>query len=369
MKVRIRQLIALLFVVLLVFSLASCGKKEEAPANTPAASTDKPAATDNKPAEAGSGEPNWADIRIGIAHISLYDEWCKGVADEFYRQMAEYGFPEPTIQAPQQGGSGPEEQVKFVENYIAMGFDVILVDPSSPDAIVPALKMAGTANIPVIAFDSTSNWEGQISHIAWDHAQTGVLTAKYVAQYAKDNLGGKVRVGMIESLGAPHTQIRGETFRETLEAELGKENVEYVYEQAFEGSRENSEAIVTNNLAKPVDIIWTAVDNAAQGARVALKNNNAPDSIKIVCAGIWGSEVFSIIYEGDPWYMMGVGVSPEEIVRLTLETTMAYLRGETDIEKRQNIELSVIDASNISQFMKFVDEDIMATLTKGDNVA
>ena len=348
MKRVIKRFAALFLVAMMVLSFVGCGGG-------------------GSKSSSNSGS-KWADYRIGVAHISMYDEWCKGVADEFLRQCKELGFPEPVIQAPETN-AGPEAQQKIVENFVAMGFDVILVDPSSPDAIVPSLELAGQQGIPIIAFDSTSNWEGQISHIAWDHADTGVITGKYVADYARKNLGGKVRLGMIENFGAPHTQIRGEKFRETIEAELGLDNVTYVYEQAFESTRESSEAIVTNNLAKQVDIIWTAVDNAAQGARIALENNNAPDTTKIVCAGIWGTEPFSIIYQGDPWYLMGVGVNPEEIVRLTLQTAMDVLEGKTDIPKRQNIELQVVDASNIEDFMKFVPDDIKAGLTKGANVA
>jgi len=364
-----KRIVTLLLLGIMMFSLVSCGSGGgSAPAAKPATPAPAPAASGSAPAAAPAATtPDWSKVRIGVAHISLYDEWCKGVADEFRRQCAALGFPEPVVQAPDQG-SGPEAQMKIVENFVAMGFNVILVDPSSPDAIVPSLELAGQQGIPVIAFDSTSTWEGQISHIAWDHAETGVLTGNYVVDYAKKNLGGKVKVGMIESLGAPHTQIRGVKFRETIEAGLGKENVTYVYEQAFESTRESSEAIVTNNLAKPVDIIWTAVDNAAQGARIALKNNNAPSTTKVVCAGIWGAEPFSIMYEGDPWYMVGIGVDPSEIVKLTLQTAMDVLSGKTDIPKRQNIELSVIDASNVSQYMKFVPEEIKAGLKRGPNV-
>ncbi|GHV74746.1 sugar ABC transporter substrate-binding protein [Spirochaetia bacterium] len=290
-----------------------------------------------------------AGKRIGVVHITLYDEWCKGVYDDFIKVGKEYGVAEINIQ---NGDLNAEIQQRQVEDFITQKYDMIFIDPVSPDGIQAALDKANAAGIPVIAFDSGTSWPPLVSHIAWDHAETGRLTGRYAADYAKKNLGGKARVGILAMLDAPHTAIRSQTFKEELEAGLGKANVTYVFEQDFGQTRESAANIVTNNIAKPIDIIWGAVDNAAFGARIALQAAGATNT-KIISAGAWGSEPFSTVAAKDVNYMMAVGIPTEGIVRKTMETAAKYFAGDKNIPREQNIDLAVIDQSTIANFRQY----------------
>lgn len=362
-KMKKASLVAMILAVLMVAALfGGCGQTA-APAATDSsapAESESSAPADSEssaPAEAEDAtvkDSPLAGKRIGVAHITFYDSWCKAVYDEFMKFGEMYGVAEMNIQ---NGDINAEIQQKQVEDFINQKYDMIFIDPISPDGIQATLDKANEAGIPVIAFDSGTDWEPLISHIAWDHAETGVLTGKYVAQYAKDNLDGKVKVGVLAMLDAPHTAIRSEKFKETLEAELGKENITYVFEQDFGQTRESATNIVTNNIAKPMDVIWGAVDNAAFGAKIALETAGNTTT-KVVSAGGWGNETFTTLNANDPNYMMCVGVGPEGIVKLTMETAAAYFAGEKDIPKEQNSELSVIDATNIADFMQYVDEEL-----------
>jgi len=288
-------------------------------------------------------------LKIAVAHITMYDEWCKAVYDEFVAQCEALGW-EVTIA---DGNLNAETQQKQVEDFIAQGdYDAICIDPVNSDGIIPTLETAGEKGIPVFAFDSGTAYADLVTHVAWDHAETGVLTAEWVAKYAQENLGGKVRVGVLAMLNAVHTQVRGEAFVATLNELLGEENVTYVFNQDFGETRESAANIVTNNIMKPIDVIWGAVDNAAIGAATALEQNGAEGTI-VVSAGGWGAEPFTKINNGDPYYKMCIGVSAANIVALTLDSIARYYAGE-EIAKSQNIELAVIDGSNIADFMKYV---------------
>ena len=333
-----RRTITIIFGLLLVLCMAvpnvfAGGQKSSAPSSGGGAAAGGPL----------------AGKRVGVVHITLYDEWCKGVYDDFIKVGKEYGVAEMNIQ---NGDLNHEIQQRQVENFITQKYDIIFIDPVNPTGIKTALDKAKAAGIPVIAFDSGTDWPPLISHIAWDHAETGRLTGRYVVDYAKKNLGGKVRVGVLAMLDAPHTAIRSQTFKETIEAGLGKANVTYVFEQDFGQTRESAANIVTNNIAKPIDIIWAAVDNAAFGARNALQTAGVK-STKIVCAGAWGQEPFSTLAAKDPNYMMCIGVPPEGIVRLSMKTAADYFSGVKNIPKSQNIELAVIDQNNIDQYRQY----------------
>ncbi len=289
-------------------------------------------------------------LKIAVAHITMYDEWCKSVYDEFVAQCDALGW-EVTIA---DGNLNAETQQKQVEDFIAQGdYDAICIDPVNSDGIIPTLEQAGEAGIPVFAFDSGTAYEDLITHVAWDHAETGKLTAEWVADYANENLGGKVRVGVLAMLNAVHTQVRSEAFVATLEELLGAENVTWVFNQDFGETRESAANIVTNNIMKPIDVIWGAVDNAAIGATTALEQNGATGTI-VVSAGGWGAEPFGLINSGNPYYKMCIGVSAANIVSMTLDSIARYFAGE-EIEKSQYIELAVIDANNIADYMKYVE--------------
>jgi len=130
-------------------------------------------------------EQPWAGKKLGVAHITMYDEWCKAVYDEFMAQAPAMGFGEVNIQ---DGNLNAETQQKQVEDFITQGYDAILLDPVNSDGIVPTLQQAGAAGIPVFAFDSGTSYDKLVTHVAWDHAETGVLTAKTGA--AADGTGG-----------------------------------------------------------------------------------------------------------------------------------------------------------------------------------
>lgn len=349
-----KTVLCLILAVMMIASVtAGCASATPPASSAPESAAAAPSADESAapaPAPEGTSGKPWEGKRLGVAHITLYDEWCKAVYDEFLAQAKEMGFGEVNIQ---DGNLNAETQQKLVEDFITQKYDMILIDPVSQEGIVPTLEKAQANGIPTIAFDSGTPFADLVTHVAWDHAETGKLTGDYIADYAEKNLGGKVKVGVLAMLTAPHTAIRSEVFKSTLEERLGKENVEYVFDQDFGETRESATNIVTNNIAKPVDIIWCAVDNAAFGAKVALETN-AIQGTKIVSAGGWGSEPFKAINDKDPYYMMIVGVHPGEIVRLSLESALKYFEGDTSIPKTQNIKLSVIDESNIGEFMKYV---------------
>ena len=127
------------------------------------------------------------------------------------------------------------------------------------------------------------------------------MTAQWVANYAKEKLNGKVKIGLITFTTLPHTKARSDAFVEELEKELGAENIEYVFTQDFDQSRESATNLVTNNIAKPMDVIWAPVDNGAFGAKIALENAGIEGTI-VISAGGWGKETFTTINDNDPYY-------------------------------------------------------------------
>jgi len=77
------------------------------------------------------------------------------------------------------------KQVTQIDNFIAAGVDLILLNPGDPKAIGPAIKKAQAAGIIVVAVDTAA--EGADATVTTNNVQAGEISCQYIV----DKLGGK----------------------------------------------------------------------------------------------------------------------------------------------------------------------------------
>ena len=87
------------------------------------------------------------------------------------------------------------KQVQQIDNFIAAGVDLILLNPGDPKALKPAIEKAQKAGIKVVAVDTYA--DGADAAVTTDNVQAGQIAC----QYFIDKLGGKGNV-IIEN--GPH---------------------------------------------------------------------------------------------------------------------------------------------------------------------
>ena len=123
-----------------------------------------------------------------------------------------------------------EEQVNLVENAINRNVLAIVLAPSSPDALVPAVKKANEAGIPVVIVDSLLNYEeGYVSFLATDNRAAGVLCAEELIKRAGTE--GKVAVmSYVPGDGSEIGRVGG--FIDTIEEKTDMEIVGPFYSQS-----------------------------------------------------------------------------------------------------------------------------------------
>ena len=80
------------------------------------------------------------------------------------------------------------KQVNQIDNFIAAGVDLILLNPGDVKALKPAIQKAQKAGIVVVAVDT--NAEGADAAVTTDNVQAGQIAC----QYFVDKLGGKGNV-------------------------------------------------------------------------------------------------------------------------------------------------------------------------------
>jgi ribose transport system substrate-binding protein len=77
------------------------------------------------------------------------------------------------------------KQVTQIDNFIAAGVDMILLNPGDPKAIGPAIRKAQAAGILVVAVDTAA--EGADATVTTNNVQAGEISCQYIV----DKLGGK----------------------------------------------------------------------------------------------------------------------------------------------------------------------------------
>lgn len=123
-----------------------------------------------------------------------------------------------------------EEEVNLVENAINRDVLAIVLAPSSPDALVPAVKKANQAGIPVVIIDSLLNYEeGYVSFLATDNRAAGILCAEELIKRAGTE--GKVAVmSYVPGVGSEIGRVGG--FIDTIEEKTNMEIVGPFYSQS-----------------------------------------------------------------------------------------------------------------------------------------
>ncbi|MFB3920607.1 MAG: substrate-binding domain-containing protein [Terriglobia bacterium] len=170
-------------------------------------------------------------------------------------------------------------QITIVDDFINRHVDGILLAPTDRDALVPAIRRAKQAGIPLSIFDSGANTEDYVSFVATNNYGGGVMAARRLAEI----LGKKGRVAMIAVMpGGASTLAREAGFKETLEKEFP--DVRLVAWQFGMSDRARSLAVTEDILtAHPnLDGIFASNESSSIGAVQAVKARALAGKLKIV---------------------------------------------------------------------------------------
>jgi ABC-type sugar transport system substrate-binding protein len=89
------------------------------------------------------------------------------------------------------------KQIADVDSLIAMNPDVLIIQPSSDDAIVPALETAYEKGIPVILVDAIPLTEHYTALVTDDQREAGEIQADYVNAWLDENPERVANVGYL----------------------------------------------------------------------------------------------------------------------------------------------------------------------------
>ncbi len=218
-------------------------------------------------------------------------------------------------------------QYNQVEDLIQRKVDAIILNPTDTDALIPAVKDANKAGIPVITLDRSVNGGKVAVFIASDNVAGGRMAAEYIVKVLK----GKGEIVLLRGIpGASATRERTKGFMDFISKHPG---IKIVADQTANFDMAQGLSVTESILvAHPqIDAIFAENDSMALGAIRAIKSSGRKGIIVVGFDGI--PQGIQAVKDGDealdvaqqPYKMGALGVSAAYFVTQGLNFAPSHL--------------------------------------------
>jgi ribose transport system substrate-binding protein len=236
-------------------------------------------------------------------------------------------------------------QNSAIETYIQQkvaGMAVVAIDVNG---IMPAVKEATDAGIPVVAIDAILPDGPQKAQIGVDNAKAGADMGKFFLDYLKANAGGKAKIGVVGALNSYIQNVRQKGFEDTIK---GADGISVAGVVDGQNIQDNALAAAENLITGNPDLtaIYATGEPALMGAIAAVQSQNKQDSIKIfgwdltaeAIAGLDAGFVVAVVQQ-DPAAMGAAAVDA---------LTKASSGGT--VEKKIAIPVTIVTKANVDPY-------------------
>lgn len=235
----------------------------------------------------------------------------------------------------------PGKEITNIENLILQNVDVLILDPSDSDAIVPSVEAANDAGIPVVTIDRKSNGGQVITHIGFDAIKSG----RIAGQFLVDTLGGSGKiVELVGIMGTSVAQDRSKGFNEIMKK---NPQMKIVARQTANFDRGQAMSVMEDILqAQPkIDGIYAANDEMAMGALAAIEAAGRLDEIVLI-----GCDAIDPAMEAIRTGKMEATIAepPFFLGKAAIETAVGVYNGQS-YEKEVVLENKLVTPKNIDQ--------------------
>jgi len=243
-----------------------------------------------------------------------------------------------------------ERQYQIIENLIQQDVDAILLAPSGSRELVPAIRNANDAGIPVFLLDTRIDQDAAesvgaevVTYIGSDNFEGGAVAGRYLAA----TMGGEGDVAIIEGISGHETaDQRRSGFLSGIE---GSPGVRVVASQTANWERALAYNVAENLLqAHPeIDAIFAANDEMALGALEAVAATGRLEQVHVVGFDAI-PDALANIRSGR--LLGSVAQFPGEMGRLGVAHAAALLRDGTAPPQEILTKVEMIDLGNIDSF-------------------
>lgn len=270
--------------------LAGCTTSNQKAAETTAAETkaqEAAAETEAAEAEEYAVKPRQISdrkVKLGLIPVTMNTAYTMTI-NGAKKQIAETGDNiELIVQAPSSNASTITEQGNIMETMIQQGVDAIALATESDESMLPYLREAAEADIPVFLFNMTEINEENIyyvSSIGYDQENAGYEIGAWI----NENLGAEEqKIAVLEGYAGIVNTKRMDGFKSAIE---GNENLPIVASQTADWTREKGQSVTESILTSNPDItvLYGPYDEMVLGGLTVIKERNLLDQVAVVGFG------------------------------------------------------------------------------------
>lgn len=230
-----------------------------------------------------------------------------------------------------------EQQIQVVEGFLSQGVSGIVLAPLDASALVRPVEEARGAGIPTVVIDSDLAADVQVSFVATDNHQGGVMAADRLGEL----LQGKGKVLLLRyQEGSASTDARERGFLERLSSAFPE--VEVISSDQYAGATRDTAKRASENLLNrfgaEVQGIFTPNESSTAGMLLALQDVGRAGRVRFV--GFDASETFvTAMRQGQ---LDGLVLqNPFEMGYQGVRAMVAHLRGAS-VDKRIDTGVTVV---------------------------
>jgi len=284
-------------------------------------------------------------MKIGITQNNVGVDSYQTTYEQAFIEAAE---ADPAVEAVVlDAGGDVARQIAQIQDLIQQKVDAIVIWPTNGQAVVPAVRKAHSADIPVVITNSNIAEPG-FPFMKSFSGPNNIKQGNYAAEIMCDKLGGKGQIVQISGQPGYTTAIERQKGFEDRLAEVCPD-VEIMETQPGDWNREKSQRVMEAFLVKydQIDGVYAGDDNMGVGALNAAKAAGR-DGIIFV-----GATNFAVGYEamerGEYWG--SIYQSPVDDAKNALATAIAILKGE-EVPFLNYFDTPKITQDNMDQFTK-----------------
>ena len=236
-------------------------------------------------------------------------------------------------------------QNSAIEDYIAQKVDGIVLVAIDVNGVKPAITAAKKAGIPVVAIDARIPDGDNAAFIGVDNKGAGEEIGKYFADYAKSNMGGSAKVGIVGALNSFIQNQRLDGFKSAAQAAPGIKFVDTVDGQNVQDiALTAAENLMTAN--PDMTALYATGEPALVGAISAVTSQQRTDKVKVFG---WDLTAQAIKGIDEGWIVAVVQQDPFQEGVAGVETILKLKKGEK-VNPSIDIPVTIVTKENVDKF-------------------
>ena len=281
-----KKLFRSLLAVMMVLSLVACGSKQASQTS------------------GGSSAGGAKTVKVGVSIYKFDDAFMTLYREEIARYFKTLNTNEVNYEVTIQDGKGDQaEQTNQINNFIAQGYDVLILNLVQSTSARTVMDQCASAGIPVVFINrepseedmnaySSGNYAGKYTYVGADARQSGRFQGELIADLPnKGDLNGDGVLQYVMIEGDPENvdaQYRTQFSISQYESVSGN-SVDCLDDQVGNWQRAEGQRLAANALTQfgdQIEVIFCNNDDMAMGAKVAIEAANRTINENIYLVGV-----------------------------------------------------------------------------------